>query len=1133
MKKLFTTNVLPFLVAVIFTFSYSSFSQTNPVVQELPYFQDFTNLSSTSIVYPDGFQGWTASTSPGNTFNTSATPIADRALTPSSTAATNTGNIHNYNGKIGFQNTGSLDLTLVFAFRTIGKLGIEVTYDAMTIRNPYDASNTRISEMVLQYRTNLSSAFITLPATAYVNNMEKQTTGTNPQQVQTIKVVLPADCNNQETVQIRWISKQNSGSGSRPSFAIDNLNIKNDDVPPIYLTDFPKISEILSDGFMFSSQLNESGKTYFVVLPFESVPPTISQIKQGLDASDAIASSSGVLSIVNANTVYAKNVSGLTIDSDYTIFSVSEDYFGTTQINSIAQNVKTANAPVASISTSVSQLDFDFTTQNYESDILNYRIQLSNSNAPVNITVSENFSIAKNPNDPFLNALVLSSSDFDTFNASTIYVRFKPNTTGVFSGQILNESIGAAAKTITLSGSGINPYNQDFNDVNILTNSGWKTYSIAGNTINWASTSTRFNSAPRAVQINGFSENGASNDWLISPKLQLNDFDAFPLLSFYSRKFFSGPNLKVLVSTNYDGKSSPETATWNLLEADFPTTTGTFKLSEFINLQAYKTASTYIAWVYETTNSGSNNAAEWTIDDVNITNTNAFLSCNPTLNFGEIAINTNSPSQSFLLTAGGYGTITVIAPADYQLSTDSISFTSNIILTQEEALQGKIIYARFVPSTETITISGSLLITGDGLSKEVGLLTGSSLPKTSTFDVVSYNLEFFGSNIVGSDGREFGPTNDALQIDNVAKVVNTLNADVYALQEVSDDSALDSLIEKISVNGKTFDKSISPAWSYSFNAPEPDFPPQKLVVVYNTQTTKIKKSRVLFSELYDAIRSGKTTLPNYPAASDTFFSSGRLPQMVDVETTIGGIKKEFKIINIHARANSGSDLTKYNQRKYDVEVLKDSLDVHYPNSNFMIIGDYNDDVKASVIANQPSSYRKMVEDVTNYKVLTLEISQAGAFSFLSSESFLDHITVSNELVSEYIPNSIQVYDPRIDIPNYINTTSDHAPVTARFMFKDTAPLAANSTLNADLYLKIFPNPTKDVLNVSVNSDGKNDLFVKLSDVYGREIGTPQQINSSSNAEVNPINMDNLNSGIYFLSVIREGNVIKTEKIVRE
>jgi hypothetical protein len=42
--------------------------------------------------------------------------------------------------------------------------------------------------------------------------------------------------------------------------------------------------------------------------------------------------------------------------------------------------------------------------------------------------------------------------------------------------------------------------------------------------------------------------------------------------------------------------------------------------------------------------------------------------------------------------------------------------------------------------------------------------------------------------------------------------MNTLNADVYA--SVSDDAALDLLLTKISINGKTFAKSS--VWSRSF-----------------------------------------------------------------------------------------------------------------------------------------------------------------------------------------------------------------------------------------------------------------------------------------------------------------------------
>jgi hypothetical protein len=40
-------------------------------------------------------------------------------------------------------------------------------------------------------------------------------------------------------------------------------------------------------------------------------------------------------------------------------------------------------------------------------------------------------------------------------------------------------------------------------------------HTVLGDRIKWASTTSRFNTGPAAVQMN-FSENGASKDWLIS-----------------------------------------------------------------------------------------------------------------------------------------------------------------------------------------------------------------------------------------------------------------------------------------------------------------------------------------------------------------------------------------------------------------------------------------------------------------------------------------------------------------------------------------------------------------------------------------------------------------------------------------
>ena len=1108
---------------------------TAPVPQDLPFSQNFAALDAASTTYPAGFQGWTASITPGSSFVTTGALVGDRALTPSGTAATSSGNVHNYNGKIGFLNTSSLDLTIGLAIKTTGKTAIAIEYDAMTIRNPYNGTtNTRISEMVLQYRIGATDNFITLASTVYANNVTLQTAGTTEQNSQRIKVVLPADCDNKDLVQIRWISRQASGSGSRPSFAIDNITIVNDVTAPIYADGFPKISNILSDGFDFSTKINEAGKTYFVVLAAGSAAPTAAQIKAGTNATDAAALKMGVVSVTDPAVAYTTTITGLALGTTYVVYSVSEDTIGNLQTTANKLDVTTATVLVPSITTTKTALDFSFVEQNFSSTVLNYNIQALNLSTAVSLTATGNFSISKTASTDFGTALVFAATEFSNGASPIVYVKFTPSATGAFSGQINHESTGASNKIVALSGVGINPYIQDFNDANVLSNSGWKEYSVTGDKIKWASTTTRFNSTPAAVQINGYSENGISKDWLISPNLRLDTFDKFPLLSFYTRKFFSGTSLKLMVSVDYDGKSNPETATWTALDGDFPTTTGTFKQSQFINLAAYKTDHTYIAWVYETTNPLAD-AAEWTLDDVKITNDATFIASNPNLNFGEASPNTASPSQSFIFKAGGFGDITLTAPMDYELSTDNTTFVKNLNLLAAEAVVGKTIYVRFFPSVKALSITGALKLTGTGLNQEIGSFKGSSLTKVETFDIVSYNLEFFGSDVKDISGTEFGPTNDALQIDNVAKVMNTLNADVYAVQEVSDDAALDALVTKISVNGKTFAKSVSPVWSRSFQAPDPNFPPQKLVVLYNTQTTTVKKTRVMFSKFYDEIRAGTKTLPNYPGGvGESFYSSGRLPYMVDIETNIGGVKKEIKIVDLHARANSGGDIARYNMRKYDAEVLKDSLDAQYPTANLIVLGDYNDDVDQSVIAGNPSSYQKMVEDVARYNTLTLEISKAGAFSYLSSGGFLDHIVISNELTADYVPNSIMVYDPRSDVPNYVTTTSDHGPVVARFELKADATLGTQEvSLKNGLAITGYPNPVAELFSVVIQSEISQDLSLNIYDLLGRSVSQPLTIKGSVGENATSINVSKLPVGIYIYTLSNGAKVLYKDKIIKK
>jgi len=236
-KSTFLQNIM--LFAGLLVVATTGWSQTNPAPQPLPYTQNFDALTHASTTYPAGWQGWTLAEGTGvNPSGATAVrltpPSADRALTANGSASSDNGNMYNFNGKIGFLNTGSLDLSVALAINTTGRTGIVVNYDIMTIRNPYNGTtNTRINEVILQYRVGTTGNFVNLTGTEYQNNTVTQTgTGvTDPQNLMSRTITLPADANNQSEVQLRLASKQVSGGGSRPSFAIDNVLITGTALP--------------------------------------------------------------------------------------------------------------------------------------------------------------------------------------------------------------------------------------------------------------------------------------------------------------------------------------------------------------------------------------------------------------------------------------------------------------------------------------------------------------------------------------------------------------------------------------------------------------------------------------------------------------------------------------------------------------------------------------------------------------------------------------------------------------------------------------------------------------------------------------------------------------------------------------
>lgn len=189
-------------------------AQTDPTPQLLPYSENFDN--TVAPTYPVGWMGWAQAVQSG-AFQTAA-PTGDRVLTVGNAASTGN-NVYDFSQKIGFLNSGSSNNGLATALVTSGLANITISYDAMTIRDP----NQRINVLGLQYRIGNAGNFTDIPGSQYHNNLTPQTTGNAGVNIQNRTVVLPPVCNNQAFVQLRFISKDSSGSGSRPSFAIDNF----------------------------------------------------------------------------------------------------------------------------------------------------------------------------------------------------------------------------------------------------------------------------------------------------------------------------------------------------------------------------------------------------------------------------------------------------------------------------------------------------------------------------------------------------------------------------------------------------------------------------------------------------------------------------------------------------------------------------------------------------------------------------------------------------------------------------------------------------------------------------------------------------------------------------------------------
>lgn len=101
------------------------------------------------------------------------------------------------------------------------------------------------------------------------------------------------------------------------------------------------------------------------------------------------------------------------------------------------------------------------------------------------------------------------------------------------------------------------------------------------------------------AEINGYGDNANSEDWLITPSLDLSAFN-YAEITFRNVSNYSGGTFQVLVSTNWDGTTSGlSSATWTDLSSNAYFSQGNWESSwTTLDLSNYISTNTYVAWYY-------------------------------------------------------------------------------------------------------------------------------------------------------------------------------------------------------------------------------------------------------------------------------------------------------------------------------------------------------------------------------------------------------------------------------------------------------------------------------------------------------------------------------------------------------
>jgi len=195
-----------------------------------------------------------------------------------------------------------------------------------------------------------------------------------------------------------------------------------------------------------------------------------------------------------------------------------------------------------------------------------------------------------------------------------IIIYFKPDQKINYEDTLFINTQGARIVHVFLKGHGIDPLAEVllYSSFEQGTD-GWTTYSIAGNE-DWYHSSY---GDRHFMKISGYKADVPCNDWLISPSLNLQNYQDL-ILSFETAKNHTDitPGLEVFISMDYVEGNDPKNYTWHPLLALLSQGYYEWKHSGYIDISEFAENGVHIGFKY--INSSPSKATSWEVDDVEV-----------------------------------------------------------------------------------------------------------------------------------------------------------------------------------------------------------------------------------------------------------------------------------------------------------------------------------------------------------------------------------------------------------------------------------------------------------------------------------------------------------------------------------